>query len=283
MTALQLRNPKAGTQFWCHNERLALLHPAKSHLEYWRSYWETPGRAATKQSISLSDLGAVGGLLRKYVPRDLPVLEAGCGPATYVAALRNHGCHAIGVDYEPQTIDAAKQSFPDLDLRVGNVLALDFPAEYLGCYVSLGVVEHFMDGPIAALTEARRVIRSDGVALISVPYLNSGRARQLKRIRRSEPIPSHLSFHQYYFSEVEFGQLLSRTGFRLLETTYYDGRAYLLREHPLFARFWQSSFCRPRMKAFIRPVLRRDAWDCRATFAHMAMYVCRPVNPLSRL
>lgn len=277
-----LRNPKPGTQFCRHNDRLALLHPARDHLDYWRSYWENATRVRSESSVSLAELGEVGNLLADHVPHDSPVLEAGCGPARFVKALKNYGCTVIGVDYEPQTIDAARQSFPDLDLRLGNVLALDFPSEYFGAYVSLGVVEHFENGPHAALAEARRVLTSDSVALISVPYLNPGRARHLERLPQSEPIPPGLSFHQYYFSGREFTQFLEQAGFQVLDKAYYDGRAYLLREHPFVSRFWQSRFCRERLKSWIRPVLRRKTLDCRAVFAHMSMYVCRPASAKSR-
>src|SRR5688500_8407553 len=96
--------PKPNTEFRRYNDRLALFHRAVAHVEYWRQYWAEPSRSRLIAQGRSGNLGEFKHLISHYVPQNLPVLEAGCGPAHLVAALQARGYKAIGIDYEAEVV-----------------------------------------------------------------------------------------------------------------------------------------------------------------------------------
>lgn len=68
-------------------------------------------------------------------------------------------------------MERAAQQIPDATFLAGDLRALPLEDASVGSIMSLGAVEHAIEGPEAALSEMFRVLRPGGVALITVPYL----------------------------------------------------------------------------------------------------------------
>lgn len=271
-----LRDPKPGTAFHRFNDRLALFHQVDNHLDYWRQYWREARCSQLVAHGRSGHLGEFENLFTRWIPREQDVLEAGCGPGQLLAALNARGYRGVGIDYEPEVVALAQRLMPDLEIRQGNVLSLDFPTGSFGCYLSVGVIEHLVEGPAAVLAEARRVLSPRGVALISVPYLNPYRQRHLERLPRGVPPPEGLAFHQYYFSREELRNLLESAGFRVAEFFPYGAEAFLSREHPFFVSFWRSGACRGPIRRFLRHWMAHAPLAFRMHYGHMVMAVCLP-------
>lgn len=271
---MRLVNPKPGSTFHLLNGRLALFHAGAAQSEYWREYWNGTNSQAVVQAGHDGDIPELDDLIDRYAPHELPVVEAGCGPGHVVAALRAHGYEAIGIELEAEVVARARAKHPDLDLRVGDVRRLDFADGSIGCYLSLGVLEHFVEGPLEILREARRLLAPTGVALISVPYLNDLRRRHREKV--DEMPPDGASFHQYYFGVAELTALAERAGMSIVEYRPYAVEAFLCREHPVFARAWQSRWMRVRMRNQVRRMFRSPPAWLRERYSHMVMVVCRP-------
>src|SRR5450759_3691801 len=141
--ALLPRNPKKGTVFQRYNGRLALFHESASPVAYWHDYWNEHKRTNLPNKGKAGELYDYADAVDKYVPKDLPVLEAGCGPAHMVAALVARGYAAVGIEFEPEVVKFVNQTFPQLNVREGDVRKLDMQDGSIGCYLSGGVVEHF--------------------------------------------------------------------------------------------------------------------------------------------
>lgn len=275
---IKARCPDPQGAFRRHYNRLAQFRPIRNMVNYWKEHWENPTR---RQELipqgQAGDLGEYEPLVRKYVAKDLPILEAGCGLAQMVAALELNGYKTIGVDYEADTIRFVKKEFPHLDVREGDIKALDFPTGSIGCYLSLGVLEHFEHGPKEAMLEARRVLHPNGVALISVPYLNPTRSAALAQAVSNNG-HSDLEFYQYYYSYEEFASLLKSAGLTVVDHLPLFVDHMLVREHPVFSWYWKSPLCRFRMKEPLRRYLKRAPAPLRQRYAHMLMYVCKPAE-----
>ena len=266
-----LRNPKPRTEFRRLDDRLALFHAADDQDRYWAEYWKNFDLQSLHSSPGLPALGELASVFGRYLAKGELVLEAGCGAGRVMAALIAEGFEVLGVERSAEVVAAVQQRASFLDVRRGDVEHLDLEDNSVGSYVSLGVVEHLVEGPNDALREAARVLRPGGIALVSVPYLNPLRAQHLQRLKTvSTP---DLSFHQFYFSREQLNEHLERAGLVVRDYLPYAVEAFLVREHPVFSRFWRSVLCRERIKRVWRNWFPRAPRGIRWRYAHMLLGV----------
>lgn len=272
-----LSNPKKNTQFRIHNGKLSLFHKTDNHLDYWKHYWEDGSIINNNLNSGSADLLEFNTLFDKYLPvsKDKTILEAGCGAGLYVNAFYNRGNKIIGIDYEQQVIDNLQENFPGIDYRYGNILGLDFADGSIDYYVSLGVLEHFEDATVQkkAIDEAYRVLADDGLAFISVPYLNPGREKHRAAISATKTeAGSDYNFHQYYYSVKEFSSILQAHGFKVIDTYGYACMAFIDRESSLKNISKKLPW---RLKKMLNSFFKNTGSRfVRNEYAHMMMYVC---------
>ena len=176
----------------------------------WDEDWEayTPERTRSVKEYYRAYPVVYPSLVR-YLPRDGICLEAGSGLGFWVALLAEAGFTARGIDRSPIAVRQSRATFPDLTFDEGDVLSLPFGDGSLAGYVSFGLAEHFKDGPGPMLEEAARVLRSGGVAIITVPW-----ASPLRRWRPGRPStpPRGSVFYQYFFQRDELAQHIREAG-----------------------------------------------------------------------
>jgi SAM-dependent methyltransferase len=190
--------------------------------------------------------------------------------------MKSRGYDASGIDYEPEVVRFVNEAHPGLDVTEGNVLSLQRDNDSVGTYMSVGVVEHFESGPEAALCEARRVLHPDGVALISVPYLNPiRRHHSMGSIPISPPVG--MSFHQYYFDIVEFRDQLAASGLGLVAALPYAVESFVTRERPLARKLWRSRLAREKVKRPLRKWFADAPQAIRDRNGHMLMTMSHPI------
>lgn len=74
------------------------------------------------------DLDGEARLVDAMVPRGARILDAGCGPGRIGGALARAGHAVVGVDVDPELIEAAEQDHPGPSWLVGDLAELDLPA-----------------------------------------------------------------------------------------------------------------------------------------------------------
>ena len=202
--------------------------------EFWTEHW---GGHSVEELLAVARASPLTTLITRALPRAETVLEAGCGLGQYVLLLRELGWRAAGADWSAEALAACRRVAP-APLAAMDLRALAYRDAAFDAYVSLGVVEHDVEGPDAILAEARRVLRPDGVALVSVPFLNGARclarpliARQGRAIERAGG-----RFYQYAFSRRELVQMLGRHGLETRALHPYDPARLLRRMLPRSAR-----------------------------------------------
>jgi O-antigen biosynthesis protein len=97
------------------------------------------------------------------------VLDAGCGVGWGSALLAAAGAtDVIGVDIAPEAIRASRDSCPSGRFLVGDLGRLPLAADSVDVVVCLETLEHTSD-VACTLVELRRVLRPDGVLVVSSP------------------------------------------------------------------------------------------------------------------
>ena len=111
-------------------------------------------------------------LLNDVLPSKQPVLEAGCGSGKWMHYLKTRGIEAVGIDWSESLQQRSQRFDSSVQFDVGDLRALPYPDKAFGSVLAFGSIEHVIEGPGAILDEFRRVLRRDGVAVITVPYMS---------------------------------------------------------------------------------------------------------------
>jgi 2-polyprenyl-3-methyl-5-hydroxy-6-metoxy-1,4-benzoquinol methylase len=257
--------------------RLAMYKKWSGGFEGWEERWSDFKLAKRLNSYMSGRLDDFEKVFAKYLPADLPILEAGCGLGQLVVALSARGYNVEGVDFAENTIQRIRNYSSQLNVRSGDVYHLNAPDEYYGGYISIGIFEHNPEGPIEGLKEVQRVLKSNGVALISVPYLNHRRQKVLNQATHTQDLilPNGLRFYQFYYSSNEFKSFLQTAGLRVIEEYPYAVYSGLTRDFRLGRylkrhRFYSQGIHR-RVLRWCRQSPAWIAWR----YAHMLMFICK--------
>lgn len=155
----------------------------------------------------------------KYLPEDEDILEAGCGLGAWVIFLNDKGYRVAGIDNNREVIERLKLWNPSLNVSYGDIEHLPYEDNSLGAYISLGVVEHFEEGPERPLREAFRVLKPGGMIILTVPY-NSIFRRLIAYPLRRLYLFNHggkVYFAEYRYSEAEARGMVKKVGFKVIE------------------------------------------------------------------
>lgn len=97
------------------------------------------------------------------------VLDAACGAGYGSRTLAAAGAAAVvGVDLDAEVIDAARNGGSEPSFEVGDIRSLGFDDDEFDLIVSFETIEHVTE-PERVLDEFRRVLRPDGLLVISTP------------------------------------------------------------------------------------------------------------------
>lgn len=191
----------------------------------------------------------------KHLPKDKPLLEAGCGLANFVKFLTNKSYDVYGIEVSSKAVEIVNTLDPSLKVTCQNIEDIKFPDNYFGGVMCFGVVEHITEGPEKALAELYRVMQPGSIGLISVPVFNT--LRKIKHytgisyadyyirkfyhklsnkdmdwlykdsVKLDKPKyhhwPAAESFFEYRFSKKEFSQKLRGAQFEILEEIPLEG------------------------------------------------------------
>ena len=189
----------------------------------WSKNWE---------SISVKDtLGIFGyervkkqmALMQSVLPRNEKILEGGCGLGPYLIRLRQLGYDVEGIDYNEGPIQKILEYDPTLPVKVGDVTAIPYKDGTFGGYLSLGVIEHFTEGPEVAIREAHRVLKKGGVLYLAVPrnhlFMRLAAPVQFvkssKFLRRMLNRPDDHHYWEQYFKRSQLKAIVEAEGFEV--------------------------------------------------------------------
>jgi len=159
------------------------------------------------------------------------VCDLGCGPAHVARYLRERGVKVIGIDLSPGMVEQARRLNPELDIRQGDMMALDVPDESWAGIVAFYSIIHIPRTSVArALSELGRCLRPGGRLLMSFHI-----GDEVMHLEELWGHPVKMDF--IFFRTDEMLGYLSEAGFDVEETLerdpypdveYPSRRAYIL-------------------------------------------------------
>jgi methionine biosynthesis protein MetW len=218
--------------------------------DYYNEYWSEGGYRPTGKMVP-----PLMTLLRKYVPDGAKCLDIGCGDGrTSALWLASHGRTVVGVDVSEQAVADARAAGIEA-WTIDDAAALPFEDESFDIAILVEVLEHLFS-PHQAVWEARRVLRSRGRLVVTVPNLTYWRQRlDFALVGRWNPLGDHLSVeepwrdpHIRFFTPRLLRRMLERNGFRILVLGGHGGTLLgdipfarrLIRRYGGWAGDWQT-------------------------------------------
>ena len=156
------------------------------------------------------------------------VLDAGCGTGRNLAAMAKAGAHVVGVDFSQAALGVAREVHAGAHLaRVDLQAGLPFADGTFDAVLCALVGEH-VSNLAAALSELRRVLRTGGRLVFSIPH---------PRLVREESADHHhagAAHHSGYFGRgvQEYLDFVMDAGFDSLGFAEYSGDQRLADEVP---------------------------------------------------
>lgn len=217
----------------------------------WDNMWNS---RTFEQELQACDMeSASRELFLNYLPKEGKIVDAGCGFGKWVMYLHRRGYDIRGIDNNELAVSKLKEFDPLIRVELGDILNMNCADGSFDAYISMGVIEHFEEGPQTALREAYRVLKSGGLVFVSVPTMNVLRTVLPRPVRRainlSFTVPSvaaailrrlwhprktpggadgsvqkgrYRHFLEYRYSRSELEGLLRQAGFEIVKTVPHD-------------------------------------------------------------
>lgn len=180
------------------------------------------------------------------------ILDIGCGKGSLLLKLAARrpalDVQLHGVDISPVLCSIARQNVPHAEIIEGDAERLPYMSEMFDFIFMTEALEHMLDYD-AAVSELVRVLKSGGIAVITVPNHDwmSFEFYDRRRNKKRQPVDDH------YFRFQEISEILSTHGLTIVnvrgsDNLFYYGWKHNFIEQPLAFFF---PFLQKRMKRLI--------------------------------
>lgn len=188
----------------------------------------------------------------RWVPRDVTILDIGCGFGESLGYHRARGCDAHGIEADRNILRVAERH--GINVRAGLFAASCYAPEQFDVVTLDQVIEHAAD-PISLLRDVRRVLKPGGQAIISTPNPNGWGARMFGR----RWIHWHAPYHLNYFTRRSMMRTAATVGFEVESTRVVTNSAWIDYQWAHIATFPRQGRPSPFWGNARRSVLQRIA------------------------
>lgn len=199
-------------------------------------HWEECSRNSSRYNPPLEARYSV---VLKRVKRVRRILEVGSGDGYLMNLVRSRCDRVIGVDFEMTGLRLASKKlvrFRECSLIQGNCYDLPFRDESFDLVLLSDVIEHLED-PEVCLREIARVLRPEGMVIVTTPKSRSDRKWDERHFREYQPEELRFCLERYFF-EITLSFFWPKFWSRIYETKY---GWHLLK---ILARYFPNPFLR---------------------------------------
>jgi ubiquinone/menaquinone biosynthesis C-methylase UbiE len=206
-----------------------------TNIGYWEQVLEAPTPAYAELFVREK------AFLLSHVPEGARVLDVGCGEGKNMKIALERTPHVTGVDVDPKAVADAQENFADktgVSVQEVDGATLPFPDHSFDVVTLLMTLPNLEEKKVVVLREADRVLRDDGVFLLSTFAETAFDERMniyrqvnvpIKEIRGTtvvfdESLGANVS-EQFSLEELE--QLGDEAGLQLVESEKVGMLAYL--------------------------------------------------------
>ncbi len=191
------------------------IYEEKNVQAQWYKVWEIDN---IQRNMAKLDYPEYWDIFDKYIPKNGKLLEAGSGLGKWVNYFHVRGYDITGIDYSQVAVDELKKYNSEFNVVLGDITDIPFGDETFDVYLSFGVLEHLEkdENLHKAISEAYRVLKKQGIAIITIPYLNFANFKyalenhkQFKKQTRN--------FFEYNYTTKEFLKHFNKKQFDVLE------------------------------------------------------------------
>lgn len=147
--------------------------------------------------------------IRKYKDSGV-LLDVGCAAGFFLEVARDAGFKVYGVEPNKWLGNWGRKNL-SLDVSAESFEKVKFPQEFFDIVTFWDVLEHLTD-PLFALQKTNKIMKKDGILVISYPDIDSLLARVFGRNWWFV-----VSGHLYYFTSGTLAEMLKKTGFEVVE------------------------------------------------------------------
>lgn len=166
--------------------------------------------------------------------KNMTMLDLGCGSGAQMQLFLPNCRHITGLDYSTQMLTSAKKLLrfsPKKKWRLihGNAEKLPFKASAFDTVLAMGLID-YVSSPEKVFSECFRVLKSDGVLVVSIPKYPS--LFSVLRSRFGDTIKNYV-FHLPPISNTmtnrQATDILTKTGFRITSMDHVWGAMWMIR------------------------------------------------------
>ncbi len=150
------------------------------------------------------------------------ILDIGSSAGFFLAEAKNRGWETTGIEFSTWSKKYAEEHF-GLTIYDQPLEKLDWPKESFDATTMLDVIEH-LTAPRQVLAEVKKILKPNGVLVITTPNIESWAAKLTKE-KWYAILPGHL----FYFSPKTLEKILAEAGFHVIQKrthTRYFSLAY---------------------------------------------------------
>ncbi len=196
------------------------------------------------------------------------LLEIGCYTGFFLDLARQRGWDTQGVELSAW---AARHATDTLKLKVfqGTLSEARMPGEQFDVVVLWDVIEHMTD-PLHELREINRVLKKDGVVVLTTIFMDT-----LPALLTREKYPFLMTMHLYYFTRKTMGKMMEKAGLQIFKIGKHVRvlrLVYFLRYIKLFSVLLYE------LSTWVVKKLKWEAKPVSVSFSGLKTIYCRKIN-----